>query len=88
MDYRLIRNEQRLSPDGSGATEIFICIEMDDGAGGLYPFGYWLTPAEVAAVLADGSVMDGVVASAAIKGEQAFNEYKLMDFAPPEEPPQ
>ena len=81
MDHTLIRNERRTNPDGSGTTEIFICLEMDDGTD-RYPFGYWLTPAEVAAVLADESAMDAVVASAAVKGEQAFDEYKVIISQP------
>jgi hypothetical protein len=88
MDYTVTRNERRLAPDGSGKTEIFICLEMDDGVD-YYPFGYWLTEAQVKAVLDDeagvndGSAMADAIAHAAKRGERHINKNKMLQATPP-----
>ena len=80
MDYTLTRSERRLNPDGSGETEIFVCLEMDDGEE-YFPFGYWLTRDEVASVLADEDAMGAVLAAAAVRGERAMADRRA---APPD----
>ena len=84
MNYRLVRNETRQKPSDDSITEIFVCLEMDDGVE-YYPFGYWLTQEEVASVLADAAAMDGVLVNVAARGERAFNEYKAARSLPDEQ---
>ena len=85
MDYILTRNEARTKDE---VDERFVCLEMDDGVE-KYNFGYWLTPAEVAAVAADAGAIDGIAATASVKGEAAFEAFKIYrELPPPEDPPE
>ena len=61
MSYRVLRNESRNSPR-DGSPEVFIHLEIQDDALGLFYRAEWLTPAEVATLAndTDGSILDSI----------------------------
>jgi hypothetical protein len=65
MDFRILRNESRISR--TGADERFLLIEIDDG-NELYTRAEWLTPADAAQVIEDPTYLDIVALAIAQRG--------------------
>ena len=81
MNYELTRYEKIRDHDGN-ITEIFIAIAVDNDKE-IYNFGYWLTPAEVSAILADGSAINDIVNKAAAAGKVAQQNHIATRPLPP-----
>ena len=62
MKHRIIRQEVRKDRDGN--DEVFLHVQIDDGVE-LYDRAEWLSPADVKAVLADETAIDGIAAQLA-----------------------
>lgn len=72
MQYTLRRYEKLRDHDGN-ITEIFISIEIDNDEE-LYNHGYWLTPEEVVAVIADENAIMEIAERASAAGKIAQDE--------------
>ena len=73
MEYTLLRYEKIRDHDGN-ITEIFISIGVDNGEE-TYNHGYWLTPAEVSAVLANESTINDIINKASAAGKIAQENF-------------
>ena len=65
MTYRILNNESRKGRNGE--DEMFLCVEINDGKE-IYRKAEWLTPTEVAAVVADPRAIDGYALAMAERG--------------------
>ena len=84
MEYTLTRYEKILNEDSS-VKEIFIAtkLQLTDG---IWEQGYWLTPIEVASVVADEANLTAISDRVAVLGEAAYNRYLAQPVVPTEPP--